>query len=332
MTSQSGQVPQVLDPDRNASGSVDDNGLRFRLFAPGGEGVEDTATGLMWPRQANILGYPLSWMDALEAVAELNRSAFLGHTDWRMPNRRELRSLIDHSAKQPALPSGHPFTGVFLGWYWTSTTKAGQPAYAWNVHFEGGRMFYSRKEEYRLLWPVCGNSTVLPATGQMECYDASGDALPCLGTGQDGELRTGTPWPSPRFSWADDDAETGIADALTGLIWLPPKKLTTKPLTWGEAVALAAQHAEQTGLPWRLPSINELESLVDASRATPALPVELVRLAGPAPALAAEGFWSATHSGFDPAWAFVLYGQKGAVGVGYKPGQEFLAWPVRSPQ
>ena len=42
-----------------------------------------------------------------------------------------------------------------------------------------------------------------------------------------------------------------------------------------------------------------------------------------------EGLWSATTSGFDQGWAFVLYPRKGAVGVGFKANREFRAWLAR---
>jgi len=284
---------------------------RFQLLET--DLVRDAATGLIWPRSANPLGYPLPWAEALAAVSGLNRAGFLGHADWRMPNRRELRSLIDHGRKQPALPAGHPFREVFSGWVWTSTTKAGQENYAWNVHFEGGRMFYSRKDDDRLLWPVCGESLLLPQTGQRECFDAGGRASACPGTGQDGELRAGAPWPEPRF----EVREQGVLDLLTGLCWMDPARLAAGVSTWRQA-------QDALGDGWRLPDINELESLVDAARANPALP-EPLRLAA-----TVEGLWSATTSGFDSDWAFVLYVQKGAVGVGFKPNPDFHAWPVRA--
>jgi len=305
---------------------------RFQLHGP--DLVQDTATGLFWLRSANPLGSPVSWADALAAVAELNRARFLGRDDWRMPNRVELRSLIDHAERQPALPAGHPFRDVFLGWCWTSTTKAGQPAYAWNVHLEGGRMFFSRKDEFRLLWPVRGESRVLPRTGQTSCFDAAGGGIPCapcteeglgkgqdgaLASGQDGALRRGLPWPEPRF----ERTRGGVLDRLTGLVWADPATLPPGPLDWAQARELAAGWGGGSG--WRLPEITELESLVDADRANPALPLGLPGGQG----VTAEGFWSATVSGFDAAWAFVFYVQKGAVGVGFKANKDFSVWPVR---
>lgn len=287
-------------------------------FSEAGGLVTDTATGLVWPREANLLGHPLPWQEALDAVAGLRREGFLGRADWRMPNRRELRSLIDHGRKNPALPAAHPFSGVFLGWYWTSTSKAGLENYAWNLHLEGGRLFYSRKDESRLLWPVAGESALLPRTGQSACFGADGRPAPCAGSGQDGELRLGAAWPEPRFERGAGE----LLDRLTGLAWLDPALLPEQDLSWAGALELAQGLDSGPGPDWRLPDINELESLVDAGRAGPALPEELA-------AARAEGFWSATTSGFDPAWAYVLYVQKGAVGVGFKAGREFRAWPVR---
>jgi len=296
------------------------SGERFR---PTDALVHDTSTGLTWSRSANVLGFPQTWPEALLAVANLNQTGFLGHGDWRLPNWRELRSLISHGQSRPALPKGHPFTEVFLGWYWTSTTKAEMPAYAWNVHLEGGRMFYSRKDEFRLLWPVRGSSHTLPQTGQSTCFDAAGSPLPCLGTGQDGDLRCGLAWPSPRFA----RTPTGVLDLLTGLCWMPPAERPAQTCTWQEALTLLGPSSTASNPVWRLPSITELESLVDAAQANPALPPAIAEELGEM--ASGDGFWSSTSSGYDPAWAYVLYVQKGAVGVGFKPGREFRVWPVR---
>jgi hypothetical protein len=296
---------------------------RFRVENHAGGGLAvDALTGLVWTLDANPLGFPLTWTEALAAVAGMNAENALGRGDWRVPNRRELRSIVDHGRRNPALPEGHPFQNVFLGWRWTSTSKAGLENYAWNLHLEGGRLFYSRKDEARLLWPCAGGGDVLPRTGQMACFGADGGRVDCAGSGQDGALRLGAPWPEPRF----ERKGTQVLDRLTGLAWLAPdllpNMLSAELRDWEGALALA----EALGDGWRLPDINELESLVDAALAGPALPEGLPGRMS----MTAEGLWSATTSGFDAAWAFVLYVQKGAVGVGFKAGREFRAWPVRA--
>jgi len=123
--------------------------------------VLDRLTGLIWPAHADLADFPLSWPEALEFVDQLNHEEFLGHVDWRLPNRAELRSLLSHHSKSPVLPQDHPFQGVALTWYWTSTSAAINPAYAWHVHMGGARMFYGRKDQYFLVWPVrAGDSTI----------------------------------------------------------------------------------------------------------------------------------------------------------------------------
>ena len=116
----------------------------------------------------------------------------------------------------------------------------------------------------------------------------------------------------------------GVLDLLTGLCWADPASLPAQPVDWQAALNAAASRNAEDGPAWRLPNINELESLIDAECADPALPRELGL------PLSVEGFWSSTTSGFDPAWAFVLYVQKGAVGVGFKARSDFRVWPVRT--
>lgn len=281
--------------------------------------VEDRLTGLVWTRRANFLDFPLTWPQALEEIRQMNAQGMSGITDWRLPNRRELRSLISHGARKPALPHGHPFEDVFLGWYWTSTTAAIFPAYAWYIHLEGGRMFYGKKDQRCLTWPVSGTSRRIPRTGQTACHDRSGNQIPCSGTGQDGELRLGQPWPEPRFTVHDRQ----VHDHLTGLIWYNPGDLELSASDWEQALKKAAG-LDSTNPGWRLPSINELESLVDCSAHSPALPRE-----HPFTGLE-DAYWSSTTSFFEPDWAYALYLNKGAAGVGYKTGTRFHIWPVRN--
>lgn len=291
-------------------------------FRPLGGTVEDRLTGLHWTRKANFMDYPVTWTEALDAVRRLNEEGFHGRRDWRLPNRRELRSLVSHQSRDPALPQEHPFHQVFLGWYWTSTTAAINTAYAWYVHMEGGRMFYGRKTEFRLAWPVRGpGNGTLPATGQERCFDSMGDPISGRGSGQDGDLRMGVAWPRPRFR---PSGET-VLDRLTGLVWTRCADLANRWTTWDDAFEVVAElNRSHSGgrSSWRLPTINELESLVDASTHTPALPrsqpFQDVQ----------EAYWSSTTSAFEPDWCMALYMYKGAVGVGQKKDENFSVWAV----
>lgn len=294
-------------------------------FTAEGELVRDRLTGLVWTRDANLAEFLLTWEEASAIVANMNRSQAFGCTDWRLPNRRELRSLLSHQTSQPALPAGHPFTNVFPGWYWTSTTAAISPAHAWYVHMEGARMFYGGKDQSFLLWPVRGaGNDVLPATGQRRCYDSRGTPVSCAGSGQDGETCHGRPWPVPRFRKQREH----VLDRLTGLCWRKDADLTEGAATWEEALAAVERlNAECPGARevWHLPNINELESLVDCAEHNPALPREA------AFENLCAGYWSSTTSTFEPDWAWALYLDQGAVGVGQKAGAHFQVWAVRDP-
>ena len=66
---------------------------------------------------ANALSYCNSLASGL---AGLSDGSVAG--DWRLPNVKELHSLIDYERNNPALPSGHQFSGVQLTFYWSGTT------------------------------------------------------------------------------------------------------------------------------------------------------------------------------------------------------------------
>ena len=147
-----------------------------------------------------------------------------------------------------------------------------------------------------------------------------GHLISCAGSGQDGEFRSGVRWPEPRF----EEAGSMVVDRLTNLCWRSSADLTGRPSTWEEALKAVTDLNQQQGgtYSWRLPNINELESLVDCSAHSPALPhghpFRDVR----------EGYWSSTTSMFEPDWAWALYLTKGAVGVGQKKGAHFSVWAV----
>jgi hypothetical protein len=102
-------------------------------FTDNGDGtVTDRLTGLMWTQNADQAGGTLNWEEALARSAACSAGAY---NDWRLPNRNELQSLIDLGKVNPALPEGHPFSGVHPSYYWTSTALADNEDNAWIIHF-----------------------------------------------------------------------------------------------------------------------------------------------------------------------------------------------------
>jgi hypothetical protein len=128
--------------------------------------VTDNLTGLIWLKHASCFGQK-NWTTALNDANTL-ASGSCGLTDgssagdWRLPNVRELFSLIDFSQDNPALPSGYAtyFTNVQSSDYWSSSTSVNTTSNAWWVGISYGYLDASHDkattEDY--VWPVRGES------------------------------------------------------------------------------------------------------------------------------------------------------------------------------
>jgi len=86
--------------------------------------------------------------------------------------------------------------------------------------------------------------------------------------------------------------------------------------------AVAELNREGADFIWRLPTINELEALVHCAAHSPALP------SGHPFTDVQDIYWSSTASLFEPDWAWALYLEKGATGVGQKRFAQFSVWAV----
>ncbi len=150
-----------------------------RFADPGDGTVGDGLTGLTWLADADCIAseYPgfdadgtagdgaVTWQHALDFAAGVVDGTYplcaAGRDDWRLPNRRELHSLVDASQNNPALPSGHPFVGVFADEYWTSTTDAVEPTFAWVVDlYTGSFTFRDKALDPRFVWLVRGGPEI----------------------------------------------------------------------------------------------------------------------------------------------------------------------------
>jgi len=118
------------------------------------EAVLDRETGLVWERSPSATRR--SWLIAQVVCNVLFKGNRLG---WRLPTVQELASLIDRTQQIPALPAGHPFTGVESSDndnYWSATT-ADFNLRAWSVTFADGEPHFDLlKSLSSFVWCVRG--------------------------------------------------------------------------------------------------------------------------------------------------------------------------------
>ena len=114
-------------------------------FKDNGDGtITDNCTGLMWQKDTADVNPDgkindadrLSWQDALKYCESLS---FAGQADWRLPNIRELQSIVDYGRVTPSIDQ---LFGAQPGsWYWSSTFYAGGVDNVWGVDFSSGGGF-----------------------------------------------------------------------------------------------------------------------------------------------------------------------------------------------
>lgn len=288
--------------------------------------VTDNLTGLMWIRSFDST--QRTWQDALDYS---NTLTFCGHSDWRLPNKNELRSLIDYSQNNPALPAGHPFTNVQSGYYWSSTTNPANTNAASFVNMSDGGLGDYPKEAYNFTWSVrAGDSGAqavqLPQTGQVSCYDTLGNSIICGGTRQDGDLKKGVAWPDPRFTVGAGAENACVTDNMTGLMWVYAPDGAT--LTWPQAMDIVNGMTLCGHSDWRLPNLNELNSLINAKEPNTALWLNLQGFTN----VQSYSYWSSTTIGNDTSYAWIVGMTSGYMFGNFKDNNTNCVWPVRGGQ
>lgn len=192
------------------------------------EVVHDDLTGLDWQR---TFASDRTWQQALDYCDGL---AYGGYSDWRLPGALELASLADVSNYMPAIDTT-AFPSTISGIYFSSTPCLNEyiANAAWAVDFNSGILTTNDKTQKRYLRCVRG------------------------GRRQEGE-QTFT-----RFALRGTGDVVAV-DALSGLMWqyaIVSQRLWSEALSYCEALNYGGY------TDWRLPSMNELNSLLNYSRA-----------------------------------------------------------------
>ncbi len=265
--------------------------------------IYDTDTQLSWLKDANYAmtsGYKedafMSWDMAVAWIASLNAgNGFAGLTGWRLPNAdlscagnsfaynctnsemghiyyTELgnKGYCDVLGSCPqtgwGLINTSPFTNfqVYVP-YWSGTECAWDPSSVWQFVFYSGCQVFGSKGSAGHTWAVRpGARSVidLPRTGQTTSYAA----------GDDGAIQAGVAWPNPRFT---DNGDQMITDNLTGLMWTKDAGAPTigactgGAMNWQAALDYVACLNSSNYIghnDWRLPNINELDSIAGAEQ------------------------------------------------------------------
>jgi len=79
--------------------------------------------------------------DTRAYVAAVNRNGLCGASDWRLPTRAELRTIVDYRAEFPAIDTGY-FANTVARSFWTAEANRTYPNYAWHTDFKFGLASY----------------------------------------------------------------------------------------------------------------------------------------------------------------------------------------------
>ena len=147
--------------------------------------VEDKSSKLTWEVKKNDGGirdkdYSYSWLrvingedtgvsdggrckggvkcDTYSYVRAMNEQKLCGYSDWRLPTREEMETLVDYNTtKKDATINKTYFPEAVPSWYWTGTQNSQHENFAWYVLFRNGIALNDLKERPKHIRLVRGS-------------------------------------------------------------------------------------------------------------------------------------------------------------------------------
>lgn len=252
-------------------------------------------------------------------AAAVNREGWCGYHDWRVPEIDELMTLVDYRQTEPAI-NGTFFPDMDTRAFWSATTVAGNPAYAWQAEF-----IYGAEEPGDEKSDIWGIRLVRGTSALASTPSEPVRSKECLPNAP----RTA---PDSRYTLLANGLE--VLDRQTRLVWQrcdAGSRWDGKTCS-GQWAAYnlgeAREAARKAGNGWRIPELVELRSLAERACHMPAQNVRFF----PPNGLGNLGYWSVTPSLIEPnhVWSFSVWeGKAESEGVNNQtPRTRFVRGPV----
>ena len=189
-----------------------------------GKAVLDRTTGLLWDNAHE--GVLLNWNEAQEYIAALNEMRYLARTDWRLPSREELRSIVVYDDTQPAVDRS-AFNSAAADFYWSGTPSKQDGNLAWGIYFGYG---------CAICYPKTRRSHFRAVSGKCDPFTLS---------------------EKERFVV---NADKTVTDTVTGLMWMQEET----PLLKQKDALVYCKELRLGGYDdWVMPSVKELATLIN---------------------------------------------------------------------